>query len=74
MSNNTPETITEHQRYCQKCLGKSRWYYEEHKEWSQKMASDRYKALSEEEIKKECMLKVDIRICLKKNKRVWKTM
>ena len=35
MSNNTPETMSEQQRYCQE---KGKWYYEESKERLQRMA------------------------------------
>ena len=50
-SNNFPETMTDKQRYHQKCLEKGRRYYE--KERLQKMVCDLYKALSEEEKNKK---------------------
>ena len=40
MSNNTPEAMTEQQRYDQKCQERSRQYYEENKERLQRMARD----------------------------------
>ena len=40
MSNNTPETMTERQRYRQNCLEKVEGHYKENKYRLQKMAHD----------------------------------
>ena len=46
MSDNTPETITEQERYCKRnienCLENAKSYYKENKERLQKMARDQY--------------------------------
>ena len=47
MSNNTPETMTERQRYRQKWLEKVEGHYKENKYRLQKMAHDWYKTLFE---------------------------
>ena len=46
MSTNMPGTITEQQRYCQKCIEKGRHYYKGNKERLQNLGCDWYKILS----------------------------
>lgn len=65
MPNNTPEAMTEQQRCHQKCLGKGRGYPKENNKKLQKVARLKKKKKK----KAECMLKVNITICLKKTKK-----
>ena len=71
MEINTPENMSEQQRYCEKikekCQQKGRGYFEENKGTLQKIAHDTYQRQSEKEkIRKKNMLEIDIVICMKK--------
>ena len=65
-SENMTEQQRHHEKIKEKCPQRGRRCYKENKEKLQKMALDRYWGLSEEKLKEENMLEIDIVIYLKK--------